>query len=200
MFMLGIEMKKTILLLSMLGTSTLLLSGCNSTNSTNDAWGKFANILNGAMPFVKESEDWETYSIEATQQGVIYAKSTAADQQFVSKKMNKEYADAVNRVANPFAANSKLKQELAESNQGYQFKYNEIVVVKDKKSSEVIGYCVNYDSDRIINGKVAEVKDEDKIRKDFIYVAKDKPVSLATVSADFIKVMCGKDFFNKYKG
>lgn len=190
-------MKKQSVMLSILCSSVLFIAGCNSTG---DAFKKFANILDGAMPFVKESEEWEAYSINTTQQGVVYAKSTAADQQFVSKKMDKEYSDAVNRVASPFALNSKAKQELSESNQGYQFKYNEIVAVKDKKSAEVIGYCVNYDSDRIINGKVAEVKDEDKIRKDFIYVAKDKPVSLATVSADFIKVMCGKDFYNKYKG
>lgn len=189
-------MKKTILLFGMLSTSFLLVSGCSSNN---DAWGKFANILDGAMPFVKESENWEAYSIKATQQGVVYAKSTAADQQFVSKKMDKEYPDAINRVASPFAFSSKSKQELAESNQGYQFKYNEVIAVKDKKSSNIIGYCVNYDSDRVINGKIAEVKDEDKIRKDFIYVAKDKPVSIATVSEEFTKTMCGNDFYKKYK-
>ncbi|WP_272682062.1 hypothetical protein [Providencia sp. PROV129] len=62
------------------------------------------------MPFVKESEDWDAYGVKTTQQGVVYAKSTAADQQFVSKKMNNEYVDAVNRVAEPFALNSKTKK------------------------------------------------------------------------------------------
>lgn len=190
-------MKTTILLFGMLSTSVLFVSGCSSSN---DVWGKFSNILDGAMPFVKESEDWEDYSINTTQKGVVYAKSTTSDQQFVSKKMNDEYADAVNRVASPFALNSKTKQELADSNQGYQFKYNEVMAVKDKQSSKVIGYCVNYDSDRVINGKIAEVKDEDKIRKDFIYVAKDRPISIATVTEDFTKTMCGNDFYKKYKG
>lgn len=195
--MIGREMKKTILLFGMLSTSVLFVSGCSSSN---DVWGKFSNILDGAMPFVKESEDWEDYSVKTTQKGVFYAKSTTSDQQFVSKKMNDEYADAVNRVASPFALNSKTKQELADSNQGYQFKYNEVMAVKDKQSSKVIGYCVNYDSDRVINGKVAEVKDEDKIRKDFIYVARDRPISIATVTEEFTKTMCGKDFYKKYKG
>ncbi|MGG4662657.1 hypothetical protein [Providencia vermicola] len=190
-------MKKTILLFSMLSTSVLFVSGCSSNT---DVWGKFSNILDGAMPFVKESEDWEEYSVKTAQQGVIYAKSTTADQQFVSKKMNDEYADAVNRVASPFALTSKTKQKLADANQGYQFKYNEIMTVKDKQSSKTIGYCVNYDSDRVIDGKIAEVKDEDKIRKDFIYVAKDRPISVATVTETFTKTICGQEFYKKFKG
>ncbi|WP_369311117.1 hypothetical protein [Providencia rettgeri] len=188
-------MKKTILLFSLLGASTLFISGCSSTNN---AWEKFANILDGAMPFVKESEEWEAYSIKATQQGVVYSKSTNADKQYVSKRMDNEYPDAVNRFASPFALSSKSKQELADSNRGYQFTYNEIVVVKDKTSSDVIGYCVNYGFDRVINGKLVE--DNDKIRNDFIYVAKDKPISLGTVNEEFTKTMCGKDFYKKYKG
>lgn len=74
------------------------------------------------------------------------------------------------------------------------------MAVKDKQSSKVIGYCVNYDSDRLINGKIVVVKDEDKIRKDFIYIAKDRPISLATVTEDFTKMVCGKNFYKKYKG
>ncbi|WP_272682063.1 hypothetical protein [Providencia sp. PROV129] len=62
------------------------------------------------------------------------------------------------------------------------------MAVKDKQSSKVIGYCVNYDSDRLINGKNVVVKDE------------DKPISLATVTEDFTKMVCGKNFYKKYKG
>lgn len=189
-------MKKHILPITLLSAATLLVTGCSSNK---DMWGEFANILTDSSSIVKESEDWEAYSIKTTQQGVVYSKANSADQQFVSHKMDAEYADAVNRLSSPFARSDKAKDKLAKENQGYRFKYNEIMVVKDKKSSNTLGYCVNYDSDRMENGQVKAVKEEDKIRKQSIYVAKDKPLSVTTVSGDFIKVMCGENFYKKYQ-
>lgn len=58
---------------------------------------------------------------------------------------------------------------------------------------------MNYDSDQIENGQVKPVKEKDKIRNHFIYVDKVKPLSVMTVGSDFTKVMCGEEFYNKYK-
>ncbi|APG50812.1 TPA: hypothetical protein U2M28_001769 [Providencia stuartii] len=189
-------MKKHIFSITVLSAATLLVTGCSSNN---DMWGEFANILSDANPVVQESEEWEAYSIKTTQQGVTYASASSADQQFVSKKMDAEYADALYRVSSPFARSDKTKEQLAKDNQGYRFKYNEIMVVKDKKTANTIGYCVNYDSDQIENGQVKPVKEKDKIRNHFIYVDKVKPLSVMTVGSDFTKVMCGEEFYNKYK-
>lgn len=192
----GIKMQKKILLTLLLSTSTFLISSCSSTNSV---WDQFANILSDAAPFLKESEEWEAYSIKTTQQGVVYSAATSTDKNFVSQKMDTEYPAAIERLSSPFALTSKTKEDLAKENQGYRFKYNDIMTVKDKKTSATLGYCVNYDSDRMIDGKIRDVSDEDKIRNAFIYVAKDKPISVSTVSAEFIKVMCGEKFYNKNK-
>lgn len=192
----GIKMQKKILLTLLLSTSIFLISGCSSTNSV---WDQFTNILSDAAPFIKESEEWEAYSIKTTQQGVVYSAANSTDKQFVSQKMDTEYPAAIERLSSPFAISTKAKDELAKENQGYRFKYNDIMTVKDKKTSTTLGYCVNYDSDRVIDGKLKEVSEEDKIRKAFIYIAKDKPVSVATVSTDFTKLMCGEKFYNKNK-
>ncbi|MBQ0213139.1 hypothetical protein KAH51_06645 [Proteus vulgaris] len=189
-------MQRKTLALLLLGSSTLLLSGCNSTTG---AWDKFTTILSNTAPFIKESQEWEAYSVKTTQQGVVYSAANASDKQFVSNKMDTEYVATIARLSNPFAIGEDAKEELAKENQGYRFKYNDIVTVKDKKTSTTLGYCVNYDSDRVIDGKLKEVSEEDKIRKSFIYIAKDKPVSVATVSADFTKLMCGEKFYNKNK-
>lgn len=189
-------MQRKRVLTLLLGTSTLLLSGCGSTNSLLN---QFSTILSNAAPFIQESEDWEAYSLKTTQQGVVYSAANSADKQFVSKKMDAEYADAIKRLSSPFAITNKAKEELAQDNISYRFKYNEIMVVKDKKTATTLGYCVNYDSDSFIDGKLIEVSNEDKIRNDFIYVAKDKPVSITTVSGEFTKVMCGENFYKKYK-
>ncbi|WP_311750951.1 hypothetical protein [Proteus columbae] len=189
-------MKKNRLALLLLSSSTLLLSGCNSTTGV---WDKFTTILSDATPFLKESEEWEAYSVKTTQQGVIYSAANSTDKKFVSQKMDTEYPAAIERLSSPFAITSKSKEDLAKENQGYRFKYNDIMTVKDKSTSATLGYCVNYDSDRVIDGKIREVSDEDKIRNSFIYVAKDKPISVSTSSADFIKVMCGDKFYNKNK-
>lgn len=189
-------MQKNMLALLLLSSSTLLLSGCNSTF---EAWDKFTTILANTAPYVKESQEWEAYSIKATQQGVIYSVANASDRQFVSKKIDAEYVDAIARLSSPFAIGEDAKEELARENQGYRFKYNDIMTVKDKKTSKTLGYCVNYDSDRVIDGKLREVSEEDKIRKSFIYIAKDHPVSVSTGSFEFTKLMCGEKFYNKNK-
>lgn len=147
----GIKMQKKILLTLLLSTSIFLISGCSSTNSV---WDQFTNILSDAAPFIKESEEWEAYSIKTTQQGVVYSAANSTDKQFVSQKMDTEYPAAIERLSSPFAISTKAKDELAKENQGYRFKYNDIMTVKDKKTSTTLGYCVNYDSDRVIDGKL----------------------------------------------
>lgn len=189
-------MKKHILATTLL--SVLFVSGCSTTNG--GAWDKFTDLVSKAMPFVQESEEWEAYSIQKTTQGVIYSEANSNDKQFVEKKMAAEYSAAIDRLARPFATNEKTNQELTKENQNYQFKYNRIMTVKDKTSSNTIGYCVNYDSDRLENGKIKVVPESDQIRKSFIYVDRSKPVSIATSGEDFIKRMCGENFYNKYKG
>ncbi|OYD23148.1 hypothetical protein B6S09_13925 [Oceanimonas baumannii] len=69
-----------------------------------------------------------------------------------------------------------------------------MMTVKNKKTADTFGYCVSYDSERVVNGTVTDPQ------KDlFIYVARDNPLSVTTVTDDFIKLMCGEDFHNKYK-
>lgn len=174
----------------------VILSGC-STTSTVDALTKFGNILSDAMPYVKESEEWEAYGVNIAKQGLIYSSPSATDLQFVNNKMNVEYPAAIDRLAGPFARNDKTKSDLAKANQGYVFKYNQVQVVKDKKTSNLLGYCVNYD--RLDTGLGKATKEEDKLYKQFIYLAKDKPLSVATAASDFTKLVCGENFYKKYK-
>ncbi|MBP6345699.1 hypothetical protein AB8Q18_04315 [Neisseriaceae bacterium CLB008] len=176
--------------------TTLLITGCSSTGG---AFDQFANLLNKAMPFVQESEEWEAYSIQMTQQGVSYGTATAADKQFVSKKIEAEYPAAIDRLSRPFAANAKMEQELTQNNQNYRFKYNQVMPVKSKKSGSIIGYCVNYDVNRLENGKPTAPDAAGNVTQHFIYAAKDKPLSVATSSHEFTKRMCGETFFKKYK-
>lgn len=190
-------MQKRTLAILLLSGSTLLLSACGSNSG---AWEQFTNILSNTAPFIKESEEWEAYSVKTAQQGVVYSEASASDKQFVSKKMDAEYAPAIQRLSSPFATSSKTQEELAKENQGYRFKYNAIMTVKNKETSATLGYCVNYDSDRFIDGKLREVSDSDKVRNAFIYVAKEKPISVATASDEFTKLVCGEKFYNKYKG
>lgn len=184
-------MKKIILSGAVISTM-LIASGC-STSGTNTAGmlTELANILTDATPFLNEGEEWHTYSEQMSKQGLSYATATAADQQFVSKKMDTEYAAAVDRLSRPFARSNKEKKELDKVNQNYGFKYNHIRVVKDKKTSNTIGYCVNYDRTQIDNKK--------KLEKQFVYIAKDKPISAATAHQDIIKRMCGEDYYKQYK-
>lgn len=72
------------------------------------------------------------------------------------------------------------------------------MAVKDRAAT-TIGYCVNYDSDCYENGKLKAVSKDDEIRNAFIYVARDKPISVSTASDEFTQNMCGQEFFNKYK-
>ncbi|MGG4774879.1 hypothetical protein ACLO87_09630 [Paenalcaligenes sp. Me52] len=73
------------------------------------------------------------------------------------------------------------------------------VAVKDNKPSTTIGYCVNYDVNRVENARPTSQDATGNVQEHFIYVAKDKPVSATTANADFVKRMCGEDFFNRYK-
>lgn len=187
-------MKKHILSVSLLTVFTLFASGCGT--STASKFAEFSNMLADAMPYVNESEEWDAYSIKTAQQGVVYSPASTADIQYVSNRMDAEYAAAIDRVVGPFARNDKTKKELAEANQNYHFNYNKVIIAKDKSTANLIGYCVNYD--RLGNGK-GQTKEEDKLYKDFIFVTKDKPISMATTNSDFIKRVCGNDFYNKYK-
>ena len=175
----------------------LFLSGCSTSSGTADALSKFGNMLSDAMPYVKESEEWEAYGVNLAKQGVSYSSASSADMKFVSNKMDAEYAAAIGRLAGPFARNAKTQGDLAKANQGYVFKYNQVQVVKDKKTSNVLGYCVNYD--RLETGLGKATKEEDKLYKQFIYVPKDKQISVATATSDFTKLVCGEAFYKKYK-
>lgn len=183
-------MKKIILSSAVISTM-LLAAGCSTSGGgvTTGMINEFKNILVDTVPFVNESKEWEAYSINAIQQGVVYSKGNAADLQFVSKKMDAEYAAAIDRLASPFARGAKAKQELNEANQNYRFKYHNVRVVKDKKTSNLLGYCVHYDRTQLDNPK--------KLENEYIYVTKDKPVSAATAHEDFVPRMCGKDFYIK---
>lgn len=193
-------MSKRILSITLL--TTLVIVGCSSTGDAGfaSALNKFANVLEGATPFIQESEAWEQYSIDKTKQGVVYKAASDADEQFVTRKMNTEYAAAIDRLSRPFALNDQAKKELNDAGKDYQFKYNKIIAVQDKNSSNVIGYCVNYDARRIENGQLTPLDAQGNVQKSFIYVAKDRPISVATVGNDFTKLMCGTSFFNQYKG
>lgn len=188
-------MKKSFLLICAL--PAVFLSGCSTSGGTADALTKFGAILSDAMPFVNESKEWEAYAENVAKQGVVYSSASEADLKFVSNKMDAEYASAINRLASPFAINKQAQGELAKANQGYVFKYNQVQVVKDKKTSNTLGYCVNYD--RLETGLGKATKAEDKLYKEFIYLAKDQPLSVATAAADFTKRVCGESFYNKYK-
>jgi hypothetical protein len=187
-------MKKRILSISLL--TTLLASGCGTTNESG--MSKLANLVSKAMPFVQESEEWETYSNQKTQQGVSYSTASTSDIQYISNRMDAEYARAVDRLSRPFASEKNLEKELDKANKNYHFKYNTALVVKDK-SAATIGYCVNYDVTRWENGRATAPDADGNETQAFIYVAKDKPVSLATVDRDFIKKMCGTNFYNQNK-
>ncbi|MFT0213978.1 hypothetical protein VQ643_15480 [Pseudomonas sp. F1_0610] len=192
-------MKKSILSLTLL--STLLMSGCGTTGNNENLWARTSDLIGRAMSFVNEAEEWEAYSLEKTKQGVVYSTATEADLKVVSQRMDAEYAAAIDRLARPFVESEKMGTDLTNENQGYQFTYNHVMLVKTKSSGSTIGYCVNYDSDRYDrNGKLIAVSADKKIRKNFIYVAVDKPISASTASGDFTKVMCGESFYNKYKG
>lgn len=192
-------MKKRILFMAL--PAMLLVSGCSTTGDSSllSALNQFASILEGTTPFVQESEEWEKYSIDKTAQGVTYSAADAADKQFVSRKVDAEYPAAVDRLARPFALSESAKRELDEANQGYHFSYNQIMVVKDKKTAKAIGYCVNYDVNRWENGKPTPWDTQGNIQKGFLYVATDKPVSAATAGHEFIQRMCGTSFYTTYK-
>lgn len=197
-------MKKRILSIALI--APLIIVGCSSTGSTNsddgtllEAFNAFVNILDRSQPFVKESQEWEQYSIDKTNQGVVYSNATVEDTQFISKKMNAEYAGAVDRLSRIAAVNDSITKELDEASQDYRFTYHQVMTVKAKNSAKPIGYCVNFDVNLYENGKPTSWDASGNTQKGFIYLATDKPLSISTVSPDFIKRMCGNEFFNKYK-
>lgn len=192
-------MKKCYLSVSLL--SSLFIAGCSATGDGGflGALNQFSNLVDSAMPFVQESEEWKQYSIDKTAQGVTYHTATTADTQFASKKIESEYPAAIDRLARPFATHKNLQDELDEVNKDYHFTYNKIMTVKDKKSANTIGFCVNYDVNRFENGKPTPADTSGNLEKHFLYVAKDKPLSASTMGEDFIKQMCGVSFYNKYK-
>lgn len=181
--------------------STLFVAGCSSTGdgALLSALNQFSKILDGAMPLVQESEEWEKYSIEKTQQGVIYGVANNADKQFVSKKFDAEYPAAIDRLSRPFALDKEAVKELEAANTGYHFKFNQIMPVKNKSNANIIGYCVNFDVNRWENGKPTASDAPGNVQKQFIYAAKDRPLSTTTANKEFTERMCGKDFYSKYK-
>lgn len=193
-------MKKPIALMGL--STALLLSGCGTTDGDGgllSAINKFSELLDGTGPFIQESEEWEQYSIDKARQGLSYSTATAAEKQFVARKMDAEYPAAVDRLSRPFATSDRARQELDEANQGYRFTYNQVMVVKDKKTAKVLGYCVNYDVNRMEKGKPTPLDAPGNVQQHFVYVATDKPVSATTSGSDFIKRMCGDNFYNTYK-
>lgn len=194
-------MKKGLLSISLL--STLVITGCTTTSGGDggllDAINQFTNILEGTKPFIQESKDWEKYSIEKTTQGVVYSPANKSDKEFVAKKLDKEYGPAVDRLSRPFAYNEELKKGLDEENNDYRFTYNQVMSVKDQKTAKTLGYCVNFDVNYWENGKPTAWNKDGNQQKAFIYVATDRPVSVTTVDRDFIKRMCGNDFYTQYK-
>ena len=189
-------------LLSVTVFTTLLVAGCSSTSGEGSVLGalkQFSAILDGTTPFVEESQGWEKYSIDHVQQGVTYSAATPVEAQFVDKKLHAEYPAAVDRLSRPFAVNDKLVKELDSVSTDHRFTYHNIMAVKAKQSGNVIGYCVSLDINLLENGQPTPWDRAGNIQKAFIYVAKDKPVSVATVDRDFIKRMCGEGFYNQYK-
>ncbi|EPF72140.1 hypothetical protein [Acinetobacter rudis] len=172
----------------------LITTACSTTA---DKFQQVSKILTDAMPLVQESKDWEAYADRITKQGVAYTSASSKDRQFVEKKMDAEYPAAIERLASPFTLNQKNKDELAKANKNYVFKYNQIQVVKDKKTSNIVGYCVNYD--RPQTGLGENTQEGEKLYKQFIYLAVDRPISTTTASKDFITLVCGQSFYSKYK-
>ncbi|MGG4603471.1 hypothetical protein ACLPHM_01635 [Paenalcaligenes sp. Me131] len=195
-------MKKRVLVLAL--PAALLVSGCGSMGDGSDgsflsALQRFSTLLDGTTPFVEEAEEWKQYSITKTAQGVTYTTATTSDTQFVVRKMDTEYVAAIDRLSRPFAISESAKKELDEANKGYQFTYNQIRAVKDKTTSNTIGYCINYDVNRHENGQPTPLNAPGNVQQGFLYVAKDKPVSATTSNIEFIKRMCTEDFYNRYK-
>lgn len=192
-------MNKHILPITLL--TTLVIAGCSSTGDSSfaSALNKFTNVLENATPFLQESEEWEKYGIDKSKQGVVYSAASSSDSQYVSRKMDAEYPAAVDRLSRPFASTAKAKQDLDNANKGYHFKYNGIMAVKDKGTSNIIGYCVNYDANRYVNGQPTSWDEPGNVQKQFIYLATNKPISVATSNRDFIKRVCGESFYNQYQ-
>lgn len=192
-------MKKHHLPITLL--TTLFIAGCSSTGDGSflNALNQFSNILDGAMPLTQESEEWEQYSIEKAKQGVVYSEATAADTKYVKHKFETEYPKAIDRLSRPFALTKDAVRKLEESNQGYHFTFNKIMAVKNRSNSNTIGYCINFDVNRWENGKPTELDAAGNVQKQFIYAAKDKPLSTMAVKESFIKRLCGDNFYNQYK-
>ncbi|QEZ90864.1 MULTISPECIES: hypothetical protein [Proteus] len=185
-------MKKNIFLI---GIAALVLSGCNS--GSENSFEKFTKIVTNLSSYSSEVDEWNDYGANLKKNGIKYEAANSSDQKFVQDKMDSEYVNAINHVGSAFTVTEKSKQELEKENQGYKFTYNKIVTVKDTSKNNTVGYCVNYDSARVIDG---QIKSEDKDKKNFLYIDKSRPLSIFTGSSDFIKVVCGDDFYNKYKG
>lgn len=183
-------------------SATFIIAGCTTTSGDSSllsAVNQFSKILEGTAPFIQESKDWEQYSLEKTAQGITYSPANHTQKEFVAKKLDKEYGAAVDRLSRPFAYNKELQKELDEGNNDYRFTYNQVITVKDQKTAKTLGYCVNFDVNYWENGKPTAWDKDGNQQKAFIYVATDRPVSVTTVDRDFIKRMCGNEFYSKYK-
>lgn len=179
------------------GLTALFLSGCNSSSGTDSSFEKFTKIVTNLSSYSSEVDEWDNYGAKMKKEGIIHEPANLADKKFVKNKMDSEYVAAVNHVGSAFTLTDESKKELAKENQGYKFTYNEILTVKNKNKNNTIGYCVNYDTERSIDG---QIKSEDKDKKNFLYIDKIKPLSILTGGSDFIKLMCGDDFYNRNKG
>lgn len=196
-------MKKYTLPVALL--TTLFISGCSSTGSgSNDgtlmeAFSAFVDILDRTQPFVQESEQWDQYSIEKSKKGLTYSPASSAEKQFVAKKMDSEFGVAIDKLERSVAITDDMQKELDAMSKKYQFTYNQVMAVKDKSTANTLGYCVNFDSIRYQDGKLTPVNTKGNLQKHFIYLTKDQPLSISTSGDDFIKRMCGIDFYNQFK-
>lgn len=189
----NINLKNSICTVSLISLATL--SGCSSDNNMMSKAVKnlalTASILNDSKPLIKESNDWEQYSVEAAKSGLKYSLPSSNDKAFVENKMNTEFPEAIARVASPFVRDSASQQEMQRVNQGYIFKYHEIQVVNNHSNS-TIGYCVSYDYEN----KLQSQKDN---KNQIIYVSKDtKKLSVTTSNEDTMKNLCGDHFYKKH--
>lgn len=150
-------------------------------------------------PLSKNPKIVKNTVLKNTTQGVVYSPANKSDKEFIAKKLDKEYGSAVDRLSRPFAYNEELKKGLDEENNDYRFTYNQVVTVKDQKTAKTLGYCVNFDVNYWENGKPTAWNKDGNQQKAFIYAATDRPVSVTTVDRDFIKHMCGNDFYIQYK-
>lgn len=87
---------------------------------------------------------------------MTYTAATGEDKAFVIEKIEHEYIAAVDRLSRLVVRTEKTGEELDEANKGYRFTCHHMMTVKNKKTADTFGYCVSYDSERVVNGTVTD--------------------------------------------